>query len=67
MQSSGWRRRRAQAIRRAGRRCQQCGAGGPLDVHHRSYGHLGDERPYELVALCPDCHGQVHAGHRVVG
>lgn len=61
MRSAGWRRRRAQTIRRAGRRCQECGAGGPLDVHHLTYQHLGDERPWELVAVCERCHQQLHA------
>lgn len=60
MQSAGWRRRRQDAIRRAGRRCQECGAGGPLDVHHLTYAHLGDERPGELVAVCEGCHGRLH-------
>jgi hypothetical protein len=60
MQSAGWRRRRSQAIRQAGRRCQECGAAGPLDVHHLSYAHLGDERPYELAVLCERCHERVH-------
>ena len=60
MQSAGWRHRRSQAIRRAGRRCQECGAAGPLDVHHLSYAHLGDERPWELVAVCERCHARLH-------
>ena len=60
MQSAGWRRRRSQAIRQAGRRCQACGARGPLDVHHLSYAHLGEERPYELAVLCEACHQRAH-------
>ena len=60
MQSAGWRRRRSQALHAAGRRCQECGAAGPLDVHHLSYAHLGDERPYELAVLCERCHDQLH-------
>jgi 5-methylcytosine-specific restriction endonuclease McrA len=60
MQSAGWRRRRSQAIRAAGRRCQEYGGGGPLDVHHLSYAHLGDERPWELAALCERCHNRLH-------
>ena len=42
MASPGWRRRRSQTIRHAGRRCQKCGQRGRLDVHHLSYAHLGD-------------------------
>ena len=60
MGSGGWRRRRAAAIRRAGRRCQRCGARGPLDVHHLTYRTLGRERPGDLLALCESCHGAVH-------
>ncbi len=33
---------------------------GPLDVHHRTYAHLGDERPWELVAGCEPCHARLH-------
>ena len=60
MASGGWRRRRAAAIRRAGRRCQRCGARGPLDVHHLTYRRLGRERPGDLLAVCERCHGALH-------
>jgi hypothetical protein len=60
MASSGWRRRRRRALRRAGRRCQRCGAPGPLDVHHRTYARLGRERPGDLLALCESCHRALH-------
>jgi hypothetical protein len=60
MSSGGWRRRRAAAIRRAGRRCQRCGARGPLDVHHLTYRRLGRERPGDLLAVCERCHGVLH-------
>ena len=60
MRSTGWRRRRSRALRAAGRRCQECDAAGPLDVHHLSYAHLGDERPYELAVLCKRCHSRLH-------
>jgi hypothetical protein len=60
MQSVGWRRRRSRAIRRAGRRCQACGARGPLDVHHLTYARLGREAPGDLRVLCPACHERLH-------
>jgi hypothetical protein len=60
MGSGRWRRRRAAAIRRAGRRCQRCGARGPLDVHHLTYRRLGRERPGDLVAVCERCHSALH-------
>jgi hypothetical protein len=60
MRSGGWRRRRRQAIRRAGRRCEQCGERGPLDVHHVTYDRLGREAPGDVIALCPTCHARTH-------
>jgi HNH endonuclease len=60
MQSPEWRRRRATILRQHGRRCQECGARGPLDVHHVTYRDLGNERPWQLAALCPDCHRKAH-------
>jgi 5-methylcytosine-specific restriction endonuclease McrA len=63
MQSAGWRRRRAQALRRTGRRCQECGARA-TDVHHLTYAHLGDERPDELIAVCESCHNRLHGRAR---
>ncbi len=60
MASGGWRRRRRRAIGRAGRRCQRCGARGPLDVHHLTYARLGRERPGDLLAVCESCHRALH-------
>jgi 5-methylcytosine-specific restriction endonuclease McrA len=60
MGSAAWRRRRWAVIRRAGRRCQRCGACGSLDVHHLTYARLGRERPGDLVAVCAPCHGALH-------
>jgi hypothetical protein len=60
MASGGWRRRRRRAIGRAGRRCQRCGAPGPLDVHHLTYARLGRERPGDLLAVCESCHQALH-------
>ena len=48
--------------------CQMCGSRGtvqnPLECHHLSYKHIGEEqsRVYEdLVTLCHACHKGVHA------
>ncbi|MYA88737.1 MAG: HNH endonuclease [Boseongicola sp. SB0662_bin_57] len=57
-----WRRARRRAIRRAGNRCERCGAPPPLQVHHKTPlsegGHPRD--PENLQALCPSCHGTFH-------
>lgn len=40
-------------------KCRLCAEPGPLEVHHRDYENLGDERDGDLVALCNDCHREV--------
>ena len=55
-----WQAIRTAVVARAGWRCQACGRGGRLDVHHvvkRSQG--GSDWDLEaLVALCRRCHAQ---------
>jgi hypothetical protein len=58
--SPAWRRRRARVLRRAGRRCQACGARPATGVHHLTYAHLGAERAWELLALGVECHRRLH-------
>jgi 5-methylcytosine-specific restriction endonuclease McrA len=59
--SADWAARRAEILRRAGHRCELCGATGvPLDVHHLTYERRGDERYADLKAICRACHTQVH-------
>lgn len=43
----------------AGGQCRLCGYAGPLEVHHRDYVNLGDERDGDLIALCITCHREV--------
>lgn len=55
--SEEWYKLRSVIINRDGGICQICGA--PADhVHHLTYAHFTREFPFELVALCKDCHHQ---------
>ncbi len=54
--SEDWQRMRKAVLRRAGYRCERCGAAKPLDVHHLSYERFGHEDMTDLRALCRDCH-----------
>lgn len=56
LQSSLWRKKRNEALRRAGHKCEQCGATRSLEVHHLNYDRLGRERPSDLKVLCVKCH-----------
>lgn len=61
LQSSGWRITRNRALKLAGYRCSKCGAGRNIQVHHKSYEHLGCEPDSDLDVLCREC----HEGHHV--
>ena len=45
-------------VKNLSRQCALCTTISPLEVHHRTYEHLGSEWQYleDLVVLCHDCH-----------
>lgn len=61
LETDHWQSVRAKALRRAGRRCQVCGARGRLDCHHNTYARRGCERTSDVVVLCRVCHDLFHA------
>lgn len=60
-----WTAVRVQVHGRARGRCDRCGTGLPLPAmhcHHRKPRSAGrDDTAANLLALCSDCHGHVHA------
>jgi 5-methylcytosine-specific restriction endonuclease McrA len=34
-----------------------------LEVHHRTYERVGEERPADVIALCKACHEKHHDRH----
>lgn len=58
--SQQWKRKRQQAIDRAGNQCQVCGVYGTrqtrLEVHHKTYERFKNERPEDLEVVCQPCH-----------
>lgn len=46
------------------RRCASCAATRRLHVHHKTYKRFRRELLTDLVALCVDCHEQLHHEHR---
>ena len=58
IQSEDWNRKRRERLAIDGYKCVVCGRSDvPLQVHHRSYDHLGDEQMDELITVCETCHG----------
>lgn len=56
--SAEWRERRAERIRFANGKCEMCYSTERIEVHHRTYEHLGAELMTDLLVLCADCHGR---------
>jgi len=61
LQSEHWQAKRTHILLTRGSRCQQCGALGPVHLHHVSYDRLGCERDEDILLLCTDCHRQMHS------
>lgn len=54
--SPDWKRRKRQWLEYWDFRCALCDSNKKLDVHHRTYIRLGNERPNDCLALCRSCH-----------
>jgi len=57
--SAFWREQRVTIFRRAKGRCEWCGRPA-TQVHHLNYRRVFNELPSDLVALCAECHADVH-------
>ena len=56
-----WGSTRARILKRAGDKCEVCGAEGTLHIHHKTYRRVGgNELDEDLIVLCPKCHKRVH-------
>lgn len=61
LQSPEWSARRHQALDDADHCCQVCNSSRDLEVHHRTYKHLGHEPRADLTVLCNECHTLFHS------
>jgi hypothetical protein len=60
--SPHWAERRARTFGQAKGICAGCGRKAE-HVHHRTYSRLGQEHDDDLVAVCHDCHRDIHLHH----
>lgn len=60
LQTHHWQLTRHEARSRAGCKCERCGSGDRLQVHHKTYAHLWHEPPEDLEVLCRRCHAAEH-------
>jgi len=60
LETPEWQRKRALELKRAKGVCEGCGEGLPVEIHHLTYEHVGDEFLWELAAICVKCHDRIH-------
>lgn len=60
LNSPEWREKRAQRLALDEHRCFRCRGTDGLEVHHRVYDRLGNERMDDLETLCRRCHKLEH-------
>ncbi len=56
LQSEAWNHKRKVALMFWDNRCTLCFSPNRLQVHHRTYERLGQERITDLIVLCEKCH-----------
>lgn len=65
--STAWFRKRRERLEIDGHRCQgfMCFRTDCLEVHHKTYERIGDERMEDLITLCESCHEIQHGRRRL--
>lgn len=64
LQSKTWKSRRKIKLKSVGYRCEECKVveqkGVKLQIHHKTYERVTQERLSDLQVLCEDCHKAKH-------
>ncbi len=63
IKSKEWAKFRRKAIKNAHGRCNVCNNTRNLQVHHKTYKNLGNERLEDVQVLCNGCHLNKHEGN----
>lgn len=56
IRSAQWKNMKRSLIKWRGNRCERCGLETPLELHHKTYERLGNERLSDLELICSTCH-----------
>ena len=60
LETDHWKKTRAKALKKANYKCELCNSTKELNVHHKTYGNRGKEKPEDLIVLCHNCHAKFH-------
>lgn len=60
LKSPEWQFIRERKLAQANYQCEKCGHKDHLQVHHKTYEHIGHEWDSDLLVLCDSCHAKEH-------
>jgi len=60
LRSDAWKEKRLVVLERANFKCENCGDRNNLEVHHKNYDSIFNERIDDLVCMCNFCHSEEH-------
>ena len=60
LESPEWKARRAAVLERDRMLCQGCRKNRATQAHHLTYERQGKEMLFDLVAVCDECHEEIH-------
>jgi 5-methylcytosine-specific restriction endonuclease McrA len=60
LQSPEWQEKRERLLEFWDYQCATCSSPLDLQVHHRTYKRVGNERLNDLIVLCESCHEKFH-------
>ena len=58
--SNEWKKKRDKKIKLANSKCENCGSTKNLQVHHKTYERIFNEKMKDLLVLCYICHMDKH-------
>ena len=58
--SKEWQIKRKQKLKQVGNCCQSCDSKNDLQIHHKTYKRIYDEKFKDLIVLCSSCHKKSH-------
>ncbi len=63
LSSQEWKHKRINVLGMANWTCQECQVRTAVEVHHLDYRDVGDEDYDQLMAVCQDCHRDLHGDY----
>jgi 5-methylcytosine-specific restriction endonuclease McrA len=60
LKTEHWKEIRLKVLERDNNQCLMCGTTKNINVHHKTYNNLGNEKLTDLVTICKRCHKLFH-------